>query len=95
MFSFGSNADGQLGIGDPNIKFSTAPLLVSDLVNQQVVPASLSCGGYHTGVISVQGDVFLWGRNLQAQCGRSPNYNQFLFSPSQLYFDSSTRLTFS
>ena len=34
IFSFGSNSDGQLGIGDKTIKFSTAPLLVSEIYNE-------------------------------------------------------------
>ena len=38
VFSFGSNSDGQLGINDQSIKFSTAPLLVSDLISLQATP---------------------------------------------------------
>jgi len=38
VFSFGSNQDGQLGIGDTSIKYSTAPLLVSDFLNNQGQP---------------------------------------------------------
>lgn len=64
MFSFGSNSDGQLGIGDQTIRFSTAPLLVSDLVNAQIQPTHLSCGGYHTAIVTEQGQVYTWGRNL-------------------------------
>jgi alpha-tubulin suppressor-like RCC1 family protein len=33
VFSFGSNTDGQLGVNDHAIKYSTAPLLVSDLIS--------------------------------------------------------------
>jgi alpha-tubulin suppressor-like RCC1 family protein len=36
LFTFGSNIDGQLGINDQNMKHSSAPLLVPDLLNQSV-----------------------------------------------------------
>lgn len=32
VFTFGSNSDGQLGINDQALPFSTAPLLVTELV---------------------------------------------------------------
>ena len=75
MFSFGSNSDGQLGINDQSLPYSTAPLLVSDLVQMQVNPLKLSCGGFHTAVVVSTGEAFLWGRNTYGQCGRSPSGN--------------------
>lgn len=51
----------------------------------QATPVSLSCGGYHTGVVTTMGEVYLWGRNIQGQCGRSIGYNQFLFSPHKVH----------
>jgi hypothetical protein len=38
MFAFGSNSDGQLGINDQSVPFSTAPLLVSELMQNQINP---------------------------------------------------------
>jgi len=37
------------------------------------------------------GEAYLWGRNLQGQCGRSINYNQFLFSPHKLHAEPATK----
>lgn len=90
MFAFGSNSDGQLGINDQSVPFSTAPLLVSDLVQMQVNPIMLSCGGYHTGIVVNNGEVYMWGRNTYGQCGRSPSgslTSQFLFTPHRLQMD--------
>ena len=90
MFSFGSNSYGQLGINDQSVPFSTAPLLVSDIVQLQLNPVGISCGGFHTAVVLSTGDVYLWGRNTYGQCGRSPSGNitsQFLFSPSRLQME--------
>ena len=63
VFSFGSNNEGQLGVGDQSIKFSTAPLLVSDLANKSISPAHISCGSNHTAIVTLDGDVYLWGSN--------------------------------
>jgi alpha-tubulin suppressor-like RCC1 family protein len=63
---------------------------VSDLVQLQVNPIKLSCGGYHTAVVVSTGEAFLWGRNTYGQCGRSPSGNissQFLFSPQRLQLE--------
>eukprot|EP00347_Sterkiella_histriomuscorum_P023139 403335798 len=91
VFSFGCNSDGQLGVNDPAIKFSSAPLLISDLVSLQTNPVQISCGGFHTAVLTSVGDVYIWGRNLQGQCGRSINYNQFMFAPHKLHTDSANK----
>ena len=91
VFSFGSNSDGQLGINDQGLPMSTAPLLVSELVQLQVNPIQLSCGGFHTAILASSGEVYLWGRNTYGQCGRSPNGNitsQFLFGPSRLFLET-------
>ena len=67
VFSFGSNQDGQLGIGDSSVKFSTAPLLVSEFLNpsQTGLPVQVSCGGRHTVVVTDSGEVYAWGRNTE------------------------------
>ena len=75
VFSFGCNKDGQLGVGDQSIKFSTAPLLVSDLANKSISPSMISCGGNHTALVTADGDIYLWGSNFKGQCGRPPNMN--------------------
>jgi alpha-tubulin suppressor-like RCC1 family protein len=37
LFAFGCNSEGQLGINDPSTKYSSAPLLVADLITCHVV----------------------------------------------------------
>lgn len=58
----GSNAHGQLGIGEVNnqmVKF--APVLVDALVDQG--PAEVQCGNYHSIVVTKYGSVYSWGNN--------------------------------
>lgn len=52
IFTFGSNCDGQLGIDDRNLAKSTAPLLVSSLLQQSVLGKKIACGSHHTIVLS-------------------------------------------
>jgi len=65
--------------------------LVIDLEQLRVKPTQISCGGFHTAVLSMTGEVYLWGRNTYGQCGRSPNGNissQFLFGPVKLHLET-------
>jgi len=43
-------------------------------------------------VLTTIGEVYVWGRNLQGQCARSINYNQFLFTPHKLHTDTPNKL---
>ena len=58
----GSNAHGQLGIGEVNnqvVKF--APVLVDALVDMG--PVDVQCGNYHSFVITKYGTAYSWGNN--------------------------------
>ena len=82
MFSFGSNCNGQLGVDDKLVQISSAPLLVSQLKHSGVHAVQISCGGYHTGVLGDNGQVFMWGRNEKGQCGVTlSSKSQALFAP--------------
>ena len=67
MFTFGSNSEGQLGVDDRLVQVSSAPLLVSILKGQGVQAKTVSCGGHHTGVLTNEGRVYMWGRNDKGQ----------------------------
>jgi len=61
LFSFGDNSQGQLGVNDRKVKVSEAPLLVASLKTIRL--GQIACGGQHSGVLTRQGDVYLWGSN--------------------------------
>ena len=84
VFAFGSNREGQLGIGDKSIKYSTAPLLVSDL--KTLKPIKISCGAEFTGVLSMDGEVFVWGSNSSGQCCENniSSSSQRIYYPKKL-----------
>ena len=66
VFMFGANTEGQLGIDERSVSQSTAPLLVSSLLQQGIMPTKIACGSHHTMVLSEeQSKVFSWGRNAQ------------------------------
>jgi alpha-tubulin suppressor-like RCC1 family protein len=86
IFSFGNNLHGQLGIGDKSIKFSTAPLLVSDLISKK--PLKIQCGSDFTSILTTEGDLFLWGSNTFGQCNENPHLVSKLFQPKRLSLPS-------
>lgn len=64
LYCMGSNAYGQLGIGDPTVKFKNSPVLVDSFLNNQMVPGILSvaCGFSHTVACTTIGTVYTWGQ---------------------------------
>ncbi|XP_043466153.1 probable E3 ubiquitin-protein ligase HERC4 isoform X1 [Leptopilina heterotoma] len=79
LYSWGSNKEGQLGLG-PNIKKELKPKLISSLVGIPI--AFIACGGYHCIVVSKSGAIFGWGRNNFGQLGLNDTQGRLL--PSQL-----------
>ncbi|XP_011152046.1 probable E3 ubiquitin-protein ligase HERC4 isoform X1 [Harpegnathos saltator] len=73
LYAWGSNSDGQLGLGS-DTKMELKPKLVHSLAAVPI--AFVACGGYHTIVISKSGAVFAWGRNTFGQLGLSDIQNR-------------------
>ena len=84
IFTFGDNADGQLGINDRNIQFSNSPLLVSSLSKMEQLIDSICCGGFHMAAKTSTGEVFFWGRNFEGQCGTNMDEKRVIV-PTQIY----------
>lgn len=61
MYSFG-----ELLWRDLSIPMS-APVLEVSLLGRTVV--RVAAGGFHCGVLSEQGNIFMWGENTAGQCG--------------------------
>jgi alpha-tubulin suppressor-like RCC1 family protein len=70
LFTFGSNSNGQLGLGNdgPDTNRNT-PQLVT-FFNSNV--ASVSCGAYHTAVVGTTSNLFTFGSNSNGQLGITP-----------------------
>lgn len=71
VFAFGSNAHGQLGIGQPDTKFSTEPVVVDKL--RDLFAVQVACGSAHSLVVCRRGErdrvVFGMGLNSSGQLG--------------------------
>jgi len=81
LFAFGSNSDGQLGINDSQMRHSSAPLLVADLIAIQVTPSTVACGGNHTALVGTDGSLYTWGRNAEGQCSHPTQRHFSIYRP--------------
>ncbi|KAF7994791.1 hypothetical protein HCN44_004263 [Aphidius gifuensis] len=89
LYAWGSNSDGQLGLGS-NISSTSKPILISTLSS---VPISfITCGGYHTIVVTKSGGIYGWGRNTFGQIGVNNTTNVLL--PCQLRTLRNTRVRY-
>ena len=68
LYVWGGNNYGQLGLGD--IRDRTLPHLM-DLSGLYIT--KVSCCGYHTVIITVRNEIYIWGRNAQGQLGLGDN----------------------
>lgn len=65
VYSWGNGDDGRLGHG--NIETYLEPTLISAF--NDIPVRAIACGGSHSGVIAVNGDVYLWGNGQHGQLG--------------------------
>ncbi|XP_032669055.1 probable E3 ubiquitin-protein ligase HERC4 isoform X2 [Odontomachus brunneus] len=87
LYAWGSNSDGQLGLGS-DTKMELIPKLVHSLAAVPI--AFVACGGYHTIVILKSGAIFAWGRNTFGQLGLDDMQNRNV--PCQLRFLRNSRV---
>lgn len=93
----GSNARGQLGINDPQVKVKHSPVLVQVLCNKG--PTQVTCGDKHTLVLcrspgsskkKVNGVVYAWGDNQFGQTGgggSAMHSTEVVYSPRRVNFE--------
>ena len=67
VYTFGSNQNGKLGLGQSTYSKPVAPSLVEALA--QVVIKTVSCGQEHTAAVTEDGAVYTWGLNTQGALG--------------------------
>jgi alpha-tubulin suppressor-like RCC1 family protein len=72
-YCWGSNGNGNLG--NNSIIDSNTPVLVNDPIGGVVKYSSIVTGGFHTCAISLAGDAYCWGYNVDGELGNGANFN--------------------
>ena len=85
LWSFGSNAEGQLGIGrGPESEDSVnVPTLVQFSFEMDAI-VGLEAGNSHTLALGQTGAVYVWGSNKEGQLGLGAEGEESLFVPTKL-----------
>jgi len=78
VYTMGSNAKGNLGIGDTNTKYSSIPCLVESILENKA--NKISCGYHHTLLTTDNGEIFSWGDGENGATG----FDKTLFEPKQI-----------
>jgi alpha-tubulin suppressor-like RCC1 family protein len=68
VYCWGYGKDGQIGDGNREV-FNFSPVEVAALKGKGVV--SVACGGGHTGALTQDGTLYLWGRGRSGQLGEA------------------------
>ncbi len=76
VFTWGNNIIGQLGIG--NVVNQSLPQNITNQFGLTLPDkiTNVSMGVQHTGAVSQNGEVFIWGRNVEGQLGTGDNVGQ-------------------
>ena len=69
LYMWGSNFDGQLGVGDTTNR--SVPTVVTFTVGPTLPWRQVACGRSHTAALDNAGQVFTWGINTNGQLGDS------------------------
>lgn len=67
LFTFGSNQNGKLGLGEQGVRKPKTPTMVESLASIAIREAA--CGHEHTVALSASGHVYTWGLNTQGALG--------------------------
>jgi uncharacterized repeat protein (TIGR02543 family) len=75
IFTWGSNFNGQLGLGDTVVSSSNVPQIINPPLLSGEIVTSISAGRNHTLILTDRNRVFGWGENLFSQLsGTTPSY---------------------
>jgi alpha-tubulin suppressor-like RCC1 family protein len=67
LYMFGSNLMGELGVGETDRRSINVPTHVKSLADSHVI--QVSCGDNHTGVVTRDGKLYMFGYNFSGQLG--------------------------
>jgi alpha-tubulin suppressor-like RCC1 family protein len=81
VWSFGSNSHGQLGIS-PDLKFSSTPMRLSFVEKRDKIK-TVKCGMRHTGLVTINGDLYLWGQGRHGQCADGDKTSK-IYTPKRI-----------
>lgn len=80
VYSTGLNDFGQLGSSD-DISYTTDPIEISGLPKEI---AKVSAGYSHSSAITVDGDLYMWGKNSSGQLGLGKRASKVVSSPTKV-----------
>jgi len=69
LWTFGNNTKGRLGLGSPTPRFVSKPTLVQSLQKAKHFVISSSCGERHSGCLTREGLILMWGYNGKGSLG--------------------------
>jgi alpha-tubulin suppressor-like RCC1 family protein len=73
LYSWGSNNEGQLGIGKINENCLNTPSLIYPLTKEKII--KVACGSLHSLCLTNRGEVYSWGNTQNGRCGFKSNEN--------------------
>jgi E3 ubiquitin-protein ligase HERC4 len=86
VFSWGRNKYGELGLG--HTRPEKKPQLISSLNSIRIT--QISCGSFHSGVVSAKGKLFMFGKNTFGQCGTGSSGENVLRPTKVSLFQNNT-----
>ena len=84
LFGFGSNADGQLGIGR-SPEYTYKPLEIPAIPADETL-TELAAGSSHSLALSASGALYVWGNNTDGQLGLGGDAQETILAPVKLDF---------
>ncbi|MCL7027791.1 hypothetical protein MKW94_030961 [Papaver nudicaule] len=84
----GLNDFGQLGISDKKA-YTFDPLEVSSLPDEVI---QISAGYYHSAAVTVNGELYMWGKNSSGQLGLGKSADKIVYSPTRVDWLKGTRI---
>ncbi|KAJ4830834.1 hypothetical protein Tsubulata_047256 [Turnera subulata] len=81
VYATGLNDYGQLGISDTSVTYSMEPVQVLG-IEQEIV--QISAGYHHSCAVSVDGELYMWGRNSSGQLGLGKKAENVVHIPTKV-----------
>jgi len=78
---FGSNSQGQLGLGEPHMQHELPQLLDKDIVFDHQEVVMVAAGLKHACCVTKNGSLWTWGHNVWGQLGLGDDSANFILSP--------------
>ncbi|ETV87117.1 hypothetical protein, variant 1 [Aphanomyces astaci] len=86
VYGWGNGGNGRLGLGDTGDQSVPMQVTFAHVKSELWGVGAVYCGASHTLAITMQGQLYTWGKNNQGQCGHGHTNDQL--TPAQvLFFD--------